>query len=171
MADFEARDAHVTGVPVADTAMLMEALADRRGIAARPRSAPHPSARGAVARLEEGRPGGRRPAHSGHRWRGSRNASRALPRWMPWARAPSWEDEHHPPRQAAHAAPAPGSSTVSTTAATTPRPKTSSATSSPRVLAGSAKASEQRPTRKRMPTSSSERIRVSRSLQATSRGG
>ncbi len=47
MADFEARDAHVTGVPVADTAMLMEALADRRGIAARPRSPliPQPAAR------------------------------------------------------------------------------------------------------------------------------
>jgi hypothetical protein len=47
VADFEARDAHVTGVPVADTAMLMEALADRRGIAARPRSPliPQPAAR------------------------------------------------------------------------------------------------------------------------------
>ena len=47
VADFEGRDAHVTGVPVADTAMLMEALADRRGIAARPRSPliPQPAAR------------------------------------------------------------------------------------------------------------------------------
>ena len=47
VADFEARDAHVTGVPVADTAMLMEALADPRGIAARPRSPliPQPAAR------------------------------------------------------------------------------------------------------------------------------
>lgn len=38
VADFEARDAHLTGVPVADTAMLMEALAASRGVAARPRS-------------------------------------------------------------------------------------------------------------------------------------
>lgn len=38
VADFEARDQHLTGVPVADTAMLMEALAERRGIPARPAS-------------------------------------------------------------------------------------------------------------------------------------
>jgi hypothetical protein len=36
--DFEARDAHLTGVPIADTALLMEALAERRGMAARPES-------------------------------------------------------------------------------------------------------------------------------------
>jgi len=36
--DFEGRDAHLTGVPVADTAMLMEALAEPRGLAARPDS-------------------------------------------------------------------------------------------------------------------------------------
>lgn len=36
--DFEARDAHLTGVPVADTAMLMEALAAPRGLAAHPHS-------------------------------------------------------------------------------------------------------------------------------------
>jgi hypothetical protein len=35
VADFEGRDAHLTGVPIADTALLMEALAERRGIAAR----------------------------------------------------------------------------------------------------------------------------------------
>jgi hypothetical protein len=40
--DFEGRDAHLTGVPVADTAMLMEALAAPRGMAARPRSATMP---------------------------------------------------------------------------------------------------------------------------------
>jgi hypothetical protein len=34
--DFEGRDAHLTGVPVADTAMLMEALAGPRGLAAHP---------------------------------------------------------------------------------------------------------------------------------------
>jgi hypothetical protein len=38
VADFEARDAHLTGVPVADTALLMEALAAPRGLAARPES-------------------------------------------------------------------------------------------------------------------------------------
>jgi hypothetical protein len=36
--DFEGRDAHLTGVPVADTAMLMEALAAPRGLAAAPDS-------------------------------------------------------------------------------------------------------------------------------------
>jgi hypothetical protein len=36
--DFEGRDAHLTGVPVADTAMLMEALAAPRGLAAHPDS-------------------------------------------------------------------------------------------------------------------------------------
>ncbi len=36
--DFEGRDAHLTGVPVADTAMLMEALARPRGLAADPPS-------------------------------------------------------------------------------------------------------------------------------------
>jgi hypothetical protein len=38
VADFEGRDAHLTGVPIADTALLMEALAERRGMAARPES-------------------------------------------------------------------------------------------------------------------------------------
>jgi hypothetical protein len=38
VADFEGRDAHLTGVPVADTAMLLEALAAQRGMAARPAS-------------------------------------------------------------------------------------------------------------------------------------
>jgi hypothetical protein len=36
--DFAARDAHLTGVAIADTALMMERLAERRGIAARPRS-------------------------------------------------------------------------------------------------------------------------------------
>ncbi len=39
VADFEARDSHLTGVAVADTAMLAEALAERRGMAAHPGSA------------------------------------------------------------------------------------------------------------------------------------
>lgn len=36
--DFEGRSAHLTGLAVADTAMLMEALAADRGLAVRPRS-------------------------------------------------------------------------------------------------------------------------------------
>jgi hypothetical protein len=39
VADFEARDEHLTGVPIADTALMLERLAAARGIAARPRSA------------------------------------------------------------------------------------------------------------------------------------
>jgi hypothetical protein len=38
VADFEGRAAHLTGMAVADTAMLMEALAAPRGMAVRPRS-------------------------------------------------------------------------------------------------------------------------------------
>ncbi|WP_217913191.1 hypothetical protein [Miltoncostaea marina] len=38
VAGFEARDAHLTGVPVADTAMMLEVLAEERGMAARPAS-------------------------------------------------------------------------------------------------------------------------------------
>ena len=38
VADFEGRDAHLTGVPIADTAMLMEALAAPRGMTAAPDS-------------------------------------------------------------------------------------------------------------------------------------
>jgi hypothetical protein len=34
LADFEARDEHLTGVEIADTAMVLERLAERRGIAA-----------------------------------------------------------------------------------------------------------------------------------------
>jgi hypothetical protein len=39
LADFEGRDAHLTGVPIADTALVLERLADARGIAAAPASA------------------------------------------------------------------------------------------------------------------------------------
>jgi uncharacterized protein len=38
VADFEARDAHLTGVPIADTALVLERLAERRRIAAHPPS-------------------------------------------------------------------------------------------------------------------------------------
>jgi hypothetical protein len=36
--DFEARERHVTGVAIADTALALERLAERRGLAARPES-------------------------------------------------------------------------------------------------------------------------------------
>jgi hypothetical protein len=39
VADFEGRDEHLTGVPVADTALMLERLAEPRGLAAHPRSA------------------------------------------------------------------------------------------------------------------------------------
>ena len=38
VADFEARDEHLTGVPIADTALVLDRLAERRGMAAHPRS-------------------------------------------------------------------------------------------------------------------------------------
>lgn len=44
VADFATREVHLTGVPIADTAMLMEALAAGRGIAARPDSPLVPAA-------------------------------------------------------------------------------------------------------------------------------
>jgi hypothetical protein len=39
IADFEARDQHLSGVAVADTALVLECLAESRGIAALPQSA------------------------------------------------------------------------------------------------------------------------------------
>lgn len=42
--DFEGRDAHLTGVPIADTALMLEALAAPRGLAARPSSPLMPTA-------------------------------------------------------------------------------------------------------------------------------
>jgi predicted CoA-binding protein len=38
VADFEAREAHLTGVPIADTALVLERLAERRRLAVHPRS-------------------------------------------------------------------------------------------------------------------------------------
>jgi len=43
--DFEGRTEHLTGVPIADTALLLECLAARRGLAARTRSALLPAGR------------------------------------------------------------------------------------------------------------------------------
>ena len=39
VADFEGREEHLTGVPVADTALMLERLAEPRGLAAHPASA------------------------------------------------------------------------------------------------------------------------------------
>lgn len=39
VADFEGRELHLTGVPFADTALMLERLAEPRGLAAHPRSA------------------------------------------------------------------------------------------------------------------------------------
>ena len=39
VADFETRETHLTGVPIADTALVLERLAERRGLAAHPESA------------------------------------------------------------------------------------------------------------------------------------
>lgn len=38
VADFEGRDQHLTGIPIADTALVLERLAERRGLAAHPAS-------------------------------------------------------------------------------------------------------------------------------------
>jgi hypothetical protein len=43
VSDFEAREEHLTGVPVADTALMLERLAGPRGLAAHPASALLPS--------------------------------------------------------------------------------------------------------------------------------
>jgi hypothetical protein len=44
VADFERRDEHLTGVPIADTALMLERLAEARGIAAEPSSPVMPPA-------------------------------------------------------------------------------------------------------------------------------
>ena len=44
--DFEGRADHLTGVPIADTALMLETLAARRGMAAGPASRVMPAARG-----------------------------------------------------------------------------------------------------------------------------
>jgi hypothetical protein len=43
VADFEAREQHLTGVPIADTALMLERLAEPRGMACRPDSPLMPS--------------------------------------------------------------------------------------------------------------------------------
>ena len=69
VADFEARDQHLSGVAVADTALVLERLAEARGIAVRPASA--------VVRWL---PAGARRIYSGATW-GYSSAGRA-PRWQ-----------------------------------------------------------------------------------------
>jgi len=49
VADFEAREAHLTGVPIADTAIMLESFAAGRGIACRPSSPLMPPAADAAA--------------------------------------------------------------------------------------------------------------------------
>lgn len=46
VADFEGRDEHLTGVPIADTALMLEALAEPRGMAVHPGSPLLPPRRG-----------------------------------------------------------------------------------------------------------------------------
>jgi hypothetical protein len=46
VADFEGREAHLTGVPIADTALMLERLAEARGMACRPTSPLLPASRG-----------------------------------------------------------------------------------------------------------------------------
>ncbi|MHB8692768.1 MAG: hypothetical protein ACYDHH_16140 [Solirubrobacteraceae bacterium] len=46
VADFEAREEHLTGVAIADTALMLEYLAEARGIASRPSSPLLPAASG-----------------------------------------------------------------------------------------------------------------------------
>ncbi len=43
VASFEQRDEHLTGVPIADTAIMLERLAEPRGLAVHPASALLPS--------------------------------------------------------------------------------------------------------------------------------
>ena len=49
VADFEARDLHLTGVAIADTALVLERLAEPRGLAQRPSSPLLPGARSRAA--------------------------------------------------------------------------------------------------------------------------
>jgi hypothetical protein len=49
IADFEARDLHLTGVAIADTALVLERLAEPRGLAQRPSSPLLPGARSRAA--------------------------------------------------------------------------------------------------------------------------
>ncbi len=44
VADFESRDEHLTGVPIADTALMLERFAESRGLARRPSSTVLPPA-------------------------------------------------------------------------------------------------------------------------------
>jgi hypothetical protein len=54
VADFEARDQHLSGVPIADTALVLERLAEPRGMAARPSGPLVPAVGGGILRPDLG---------------------------------------------------------------------------------------------------------------------
>ena len=54
VADFEGREDHLTGVPIADTAFMLECLAEPRGLASRPRSPLLPPSRTPSRRFRPG---------------------------------------------------------------------------------------------------------------------
>ena len=54
MADFEARDQHLSGVAIADTALVLERLAEPRGMAAHPAGPLVPAVSGGILRPDLG---------------------------------------------------------------------------------------------------------------------
>jgi len=54
VADFEARDQHLSGVPIADTALVLERLAEPRGMAVRPAGPLVPAVSGGILRPDLG---------------------------------------------------------------------------------------------------------------------
>jgi hypothetical protein len=54
VADFEARDQHLSGVPIADTALVLERLAEPRGMAVHPAGPLVPAVSGAILRPDLG---------------------------------------------------------------------------------------------------------------------
>ena len=64
IADFEARDLHLTGVPIADTALVLERLAELRGLAQRPVSPLLPLIRSRAASSPRGAPAPSSPRRS-----------------------------------------------------------------------------------------------------------
>jgi hypothetical protein len=54
VADFEARDQHLSGVAIADTALVLERLAEPRGMAVRPSGPLVPAVSGGILRPDLG---------------------------------------------------------------------------------------------------------------------
>jgi hypothetical protein len=54
VADFEARDQHLSGVAIADTALVLERLAEPRGMAVRPSGPLVPAVRAGILRPDLG---------------------------------------------------------------------------------------------------------------------